>query len=183
LDCQTRLYKHPKKKGKKKEKKKNQAMDMLESLLGVGLKFNHLSPKRFGGVSALLRISLLATRFFFSPGTTYPWRAHRTEPGRFAQVQAGLDRGTTAKYPPLCCPSLKSPTLCPEKDIFGESSELSAVCCWRVSCIFPTEEGFENCVYVVFRRCGFWFDLKGRRRGLIEFCFWGLESLTGWKTW
>ncbi|KOM43318.1 hypothetical protein LR48_Vigan05g092200 [Vigna angularis] len=39
-------------------------MDMLESLLGVGLKFNHLSPKRLGGVSALLRISLLATRFF-----------------------------------------------------------------------------------------------------------------------
>lgn len=47
---------------------------MIESLLGVGLKFNHLSPKRFGGgVKALLNISLLAKRFFnLSPGTTYP---------------------------------------------------------------------------------------------------------------
>lgn len=132
MDCQTRLYKTSKEKKKEEKKQKeieNQAMDMLESLLGVGLKFNHLSPKRFGGVSALLRISLLATRFFFSPGTTYPCRAHRTEPGRFAQVQAGLDRGTTAKYPPLCCPSLKSPTICPAKGIFGGSSELSLVCC------------------------------------------------------
>lgn len=67
---------------------------MIESLLGVGLKFNHLSPKRFGGgVKALLNISLLAKRFFnLSPGTTYPWRAHRTEPGRFKHVQAGLNR-------------------------------------------------------------------------------------------
>ena len=74
-------------------------MDMLESLLGVGLKFNHLSPNRLGGggVSALLRISLLATRFFIlSLGTTYPCLAHRTEPGRFEHVQAGLDRGDGA---------------------------------------------------------------------------------------
>lgn len=69
-------------------------MDILESLLGVGLKFNHLRAKRRGGgVSALLKISLLATRFFIlSPGTTYPWRAHRTEPGRFEHLQAGLNR-------------------------------------------------------------------------------------------
>lgn len=153
---------------------------MLESLLGVGLKFNHLRPKRFGGgVSALLRISLLATRFFFSPGTTYPWRAHRTEPGRFEHVQAGLDRGTTAKYPPLWCPSLISPILWTETITFDESFKLSLVFCKRVSCSCICEGKFGKlklklCVCVfwgcwfclvwkMFWKWGFYFEVCGGR--------------------
>lgn len=130
-------------------------MDMLESLLGVGLKFNHLRPKRFGGgVSALLKISLLATRFFnLSPdGTTYPWRAQRTEPGRFEHVQAGLDREAMAKLPSLWWPTLNWTILSPETDIFGESCELSLVSTKRVFSIFSCQatnikKKWKNCVF------------------------------------
>lgn len=63
---------------------------MLQSRLGVGRKLNHRRVNlRFGGVNALLNISLFAWCLLisFSSGAAYPCQLHFTEPGQLEHAQ------------------------------------------------------------------------------------------------